>query len=145
MLFGWGDGGGGPTTMHLERMKRYTAKGGMRHIPKVKMSGPLEFFRKLNESVDRLPRYVGELYFELHRGTYTTHALIKKGNRDSELMLQFVEFIYTVLAVVSKGKVVYPRAGIDRCWKLVLLNQFHDVLPGIYIFVSFGAGCKVEY
>eukprot|EP01084_Bolivina_argentea_P045266 83330_1 len=131
MLYGWGDGGGGPTTMHLERLKRYTkGKNGMKNIPKIKMSGPLEFFNKLKQSVNKLPRYVGELYFELHRGTYTSHALLKKGNRQSELTLQFVEFIYSILSIKSDGKIKYPKDEIDKLWKLVLLNQFHDVLPG---------------
>jgi len=97
----------------------------------VKTSGPLAFFEKLSKSVHKFPRYVGELYFELHRGTYTTHALIKKGNRSSELMLQFVEFVYSMLSVLSKqNKVKYPKEELERLWKLVLLNQFHDVLPG---------------
>jgi len=130
MLFGWGDGGGGPTTMHLERLKRYTQNGGMRFIPRVKTSGALPFFEKLSQSVNKLPRYVGELYFELHRGTYTSHALIKKGNRTSELLLQFVEFLYCTLVVLSRGSATYPSAELDKQWKLVLLNQFHDVLPG---------------
>ena len=115
--------------MHLERLKRYTSNGGMKHIPKIRMSGPLDFFKKLEQSANKLPRYVGELYFELHRGTYTSHALIKKGNRQSELLLQFVEFIFAVLSCLSP-KCKYPHAQIDKLWKLVLLNQFHDVLPG---------------
>eukprot|EP01083_Nonionella_stella_P076244 207669_1 len=126
MLFGWGDGGGGPTTMHLERLKRYKK---MRYVPRVKSSSPLQFFDELSKSADKLPTYVGELYFELHRGTYTTHAAIKKGNRQSESLLQLVEFIYTILSH-HDDDIAYPARDIDRLWKLLLLNQFHDVLPG---------------
>src|SRR4029450_3514062 len=72
--------------------------------------------------------WVGELYFELHRGTYTTQARNKLGNRRSELVLRDAEFLS---AVASLGRTfAYPQDEINRLWKLVLLNQFHDIIPG---------------
>ena len=136
LLYGWGDGGGGPTTMHLERIKRYTKNHGINGLPKVKMSSPLEFFDKLSESAHKLPTYVGELYFELHRGTFTTNALIKSENQTCESLLQFAEFIYCLLFIKSEKKIKYPLNQFDKLWKLVLLNQFHDVLPGTSIEIT---------
>lgn len=75
---------------------------------------------------------MGELYLEFHRGTYTSHGSIKKGNRKSEILLRDVERLATLATLFKTGSssFVYPKATIDDCWEKVLLNQFHDVLPG---------------
>eukprot|EP01084_Bolivina_argentea_P045265 83329_1 len=125
MLYGWGDGGGGPTTMHLERIKRYTNKNGINGLPMVKLCSPLQFFDKLSQSVNKFPRYVGELYFETHRGTYTTNAMIKTCNRQCELLLQFVEFIYSVSNIKNKN-IKYPLEQLNKIWKLIPNNT--DIL-----------------
>ncbi|ETO26110.1 mannosidase [Reticulomyxa filosa] len=99
-------------------------------IPKVSMTSPVAFYEKLEKSVDKLPRWIGELYFELHRGTYTTHAAIKKGNRRGECLLQQCEFLHSVLDLLDPKGHEYPKKVIDQAWRDLLLNQFHDVLPG---------------
>ena len=71
------------------------------------------------------------MYFELHNGTYTTHALVKRGNRESEFVLRNAEFLTSIAAL--KYQRAYPKQELDRLWKLTLLNQFHDVLPGTSI------------
>jgi alpha-mannosidase len=75
-----------------------------------------------------LPRWVGELYLELHRGTLTSIAAIKRGNRKCEFALWEAEFAAT-LALLKSGA-EYPAADLDAAWKIVLLNHFHDILPG---------------
>lgn len=120
-LFGFGDGGGGPTREMLEQLRRYGDTDG---IARVVQRTPGEFFDRLEADLKEPTVQVGELYFEMHRGTYTTQAANKRDNRRSEDLLHDVEF----LAAVSGGR--YPRAELDRLWKLVLLNQFHDIIPG---------------
>ncbi len=124
-LFGFGDGGGGPTRPMLEHIQRMKDVDG---LPRVEMRSPNEFFTRLERNSQDLLTWVGELYFELHRGTYTTQANNKKYNRLSEFMLHDVEFLSAV-AHASQGQ-AYPSAEIDRLWKLVLTSQFHDIIPG---------------
>lgn len=125
-VFGHGDGGGGPTVEMLERMKRYGNVDGM---PVVNPSTPQKFFDSVREKSKDLLSWVGELYFELHRGTYTSQARTKRGNRKGELLLRDIEF-YSVLARHISDKLAYPQEKLAELWKLLLLNQFHDVLPG---------------
>lgn len=124
ILFGYGDGGGGPTKTMLERLKRAEDIPG---IPRTRMGNVDDFFARLEESFQDRTKLVGELYFEYHRGTYTTQAAVKKGNRKSEFALHDAEFLSTWAA---RGGHAYPQEKIDELWKLVLLNQFHDILPG---------------
>eukprot|EP00002_Diphylleia_rotans_P021275 TRINITY_DN4145_c0_g2_i1.p1 TRINITY_DN4145_c0_g2~~TRINITY_DN4145_c0_g2_i1.p1 ORF type:complete len:1050 (-),score=183.94 TRINITY_DN4145_c0_g2_i1:75-3224(-) len=124
LVYGWGDGGGGPTPEMLEVLTRARNLDG---LPKVEHQNPSQFFAKLEERKSDLNTWFGELYFELHRGTYTTQAKTKLGNRKSEVALHDVEAIYTML---HNRALEYPKAKIEELWKLVLLNQFHDVLPG---------------
>ena len=134
LLFGFGDGGGGPTVEMLERLRR--ARGisdTVGHLPGVQMGDSVQsYFDKLLKSTDngkKLVSWVGELYFEYHRGTYTTQANTKKGNRDGEVLLHDLEYLATaVSALVPSFK--YPKKELDHLWELLLLNQFHDVLPG---------------
>ncbi|MDQ3815225.1 MAG: alpha-mannosidase, partial [Armatimonadota bacterium] len=124
MLFGYGDGGGGPTPRMLEVLRRVEDLQG---VPRTKMRSSDEFFTLLEEDCTDRPTMVGELYFEYHRGTYTTQAAVKKGNRKGEFLLHDIEFLAT--AARLKGA-TYPKEELDRLWKLLLLNQFHDILPG---------------
>ncbi|RPJ50629.1 MAG: alpha-mannosidase, partial [Chloroflexi bacterium] len=124
-LFGFGDGGGGPTRPMLEQLKRMQDVDG---LPRVQMRSPNDFFTRLEKNSHDLLTWVGELYFELHRGTYTTQANNKKYNRQCEFMLHDVELLS---ALAHTGQTLeYPKAEIDRLWKLVLTNQFHDIIPG---------------
>ncbi|NXE46124.1 MA2C1 mannosidase, partial [Casuarius casuarius] len=126
VLFGFGDGGGGPTQKMLDRMKRMSDTDG---LPRVQISTPDRLFSALEKESSRLCTWVGELFLELHNGTYTTQAQIKKGNRECERILHDVEVLST-LALARGGKFPYPASELQRLWRLLLLNQFHDVLPG---------------
>jgi alpha-mannosidase len=126
MLFGFGDGGGGPTKRMLEILKRAEDLQG---IPRTKIRSSDEFFELLENDNTDWPTVVGELYFELHRGTYTTQAANKRDNRQCEQLLHDVEFLSTV-AMKSNSGFKYPAEEINELWKIVLLNQFHDILPG---------------
>jgi len=147
-VYGYGDGGGGPSIQMLENLQRVTDLEG---LPKVTTEKARDFFAKAEKDAKDLQVWVGELYLELHRGTYTTQARNKKGNRKSELLLRDAEFFDSVsravasqernekLPEIASPRAVYDvfaeddrsRAGyLDRAWKLVLLNQFHDIIPG---------------
>lgn len=121
--FGHGDGGGGPTREHLEFLRR---EHDLEGLPKCEMKHPLSFFDTLQ--MDKAPTWKGELYFQAHRGTYTTQARTKKGNRKSELALREAELWGSAAMTLAKFK--FPLVKADSLWKLVLLNQFHDILPG---------------
>jgi alpha-mannosidase len=120
--FGWGDGGGGPSEEMLENFARLRDFPAM---PRLRMASVDAFFATLAGEV--LPRWVGELYLELHRGTLTTQARVKKLNREAEHRLQEAEAFATLAA---RRGAAYPKEELERLWKTVLLNQFHDILPG---------------
>lgn len=124
--YGWGDGGGGPSERMVEHGRRLVYN--IDTLPKVEFANVLPFFQKLEERVhDTAPIWDGELYYEYHRGTYTSMARVKRQNQQSETILNEVEKLYARLWL--KG-IPYPHEEINRCWKYVLLNQFHDILPG---------------
>ena len=126
-LFGWGDGGGGPTKRMLEYLRRC---GDVQGMPRVAIRDSDSFFGRLEKDCDDLPTIVGELYFELHRGTYTTQGRVKRGNRKSEILLHELEFMATAAWLADRQARAYPHEAINRLWQTVLLNQFHDILPG---------------
>ena len=122
--FGYGDGGGGPCRDHIEfAMRQKNLEGS----PKVEMAHPLKLFRDLDADGGPEHTYVGELYFNAHRGVYTTQAAIKKGNRKSEIALREAE-MWSVFATRSGFE--YPVEELEAVWKKTLVNQFHDILPG---------------
>lgn len=122
--FGYGDGGGGPCRDHIEYALR---SKDMEGVPKVRMESPTRFFEMMEEDGGPQNTYAGELYFSAHRGVYTSQAAIKKGNRKSELALREAEMWGTL--AIRKG-FSYPMSRMDAAWKRLLLNQFHDILPG---------------
>lgn len=127
IAFGYGDGGGGPTRKMLETAKRM--KKGLRGTPKVRQAFSAQYFEELEQRVKENPQlhtWTGEFYFEYHRGTYTSMARNKRSNRKSELMLMDLE----LLSVLAEPHVEYPQKELSSLWKNVLLNQFHDILPG---------------
>jgi alpha-mannosidase len=127
-IFGYGDGGGGPTRQMIERGER--AKD-FPNTPKIKFTTNEAFFEDLELQVSdkkQLPRWVGELYLEHHRGTYTSQARNKQSNRRSEILLQTAEQIAS-LALLKTGA-IYPHDDLTTAWELTLLNQFHDIIPG---------------
>lgn len=123
--YGYGDGGGGPTRKMLEISKRM--EKGVKGIPMVRQETARTYFDQLAERVKdnrRLETWEGEFYFEYHRGTYTSMARNKRGNRKSELMMMDLE----TLGVLAGD---YPAEADTRLWRdIILLNQFHDILPG---------------
>lgn len=123
--FGFGDGGGGPTREMLARAARLADLEGS---PRVTLEAPSEFHRKAAEEYSDAPVWTGELYLEYHRATYTSQAGTKWGNRRSEHLLREAE-LWAATAAVRCGH-PYPYERLERVWETVLLNQFHDILPG---------------
>lgn len=124
IAFGYGDGGGGPTREMLETSKRM--EKGIRGIPKVRQEFAGNYFEELEERVEgnkSLPVWEGELYFEYHRGTYTSMGRNKRSNRRCEQLLMDVELLEVLTGTSEKEE-------MDKIWRTVLLNQFHDILPG---------------
>ncbi len=121
-LYGVGDGGGGPSRKHIEfGLCQKNSEG----VPRFTFSFAKDFFKTMAAIPEKkLPVWKGELYLELHRGTYTTQALVKKQNRALEHKLRNAEFF----CAIAPAK--YPKAQLEKTWKKVLLNQFHDIIPG---------------
>lgn len=102
-------------------------------LPRVIPSTPAEFFANIERTdLQNLVTWSGELYLELHNGTYTTHCEVKSMNRITEFLLRDCEFVSAIQWAKNKQKEKYHRSW-EREWKNVLLNQFHDVLPGTSI------------
>jgi alpha-mannosidase len=124
--YGYGDGGGGPTREMLERARRTADLAGS---PQVRVETPEAFFVAAEEEyADRAPVWTGELYLEIHRGTYTSQAAMKDGNRRCEHLLREAELWSATAAV--RGLLDYPYGELRSAWETVLLHQFHDILPG---------------
>ena len=131
IAYGYGDGGGGTTRAMIETGRRM--QKGIKGAPKVRFETSRTYFDELYERCSKdpkLPKWVGELYLEYHRGTYTSMARNKRSNRKAELGLQDLEF-FSVWA--EKIGIPYPKEEIYNMWETVLLNQFHDILPGTSI------------
>lgn len=127
MAYGYGDGGGGPTREMVENIQEM---GGFPGLPRTRQGSVGEFFRNLEEtSGARLPTWNGELYLELHRGTYTTQSRNKRANRKNEFLLHDAEFVAALASVLAPGY-TYPSDTLRQAWELVCLNQFHDIIPG---------------
>lgn len=130
--YGHGDGGGGPTKDMLEKLRRLMR--GLPAFPVATSEFLYPYLQRLeaefNENAARLratPKWIGELYLEYHRGTYTTMANNKRGNRRSEFGLAKVEALsYTDM--LHGG--TYDKEALDANWLKVLHDQFHDILPG---------------
>ena len=125
VLFGIGDGGGGPGEEHIERLARETDLAGL--CPVIQAPSA-EFFRHIAGDGERIATWAGELYLERHQGTLTTQARIKRFNRKLEFALRELEFTASVAAQFVGAP--YPKQALERTWKEVLLYQFHDILPG---------------
>ena len=121
--FGHGDGGGGPTRDMVEAARRAWDLAG---APRVAMEWPTEFFAAVEADPTPLPVWAGDLYLEKHRGTFTSQAAVKLGNRRGELALAAAELWCSVRPDTAS----WPADDLDRAWKLLLVNQFHDILPG---------------
>ncbi len=116
--FGYGDGGGGPST---EMLDAYDLLKTFPGLPALHMARVDDFFNELPQ--EGLPVYVGEMYLQLHRGTLTSQARLKRLNRQAEHRLLEAEALNTLSGTAA-------QADFEALWKTVLLNQFHDILPG---------------
>jgi len=123
LAYGFGDGGGGPTHAMLEFMERTK---GLNGLPQVESTTVSSFMQKVETHAEELPLYNGELYLELHRGTLTQMHEVKKNNRLGEIALRNME----LLQVLAGEKTPDTR---DAYYKILLKNQFHDILPGTSI------------
>ncbi|PWN91943.1 putative AMS1-alpha-mannosidase [Acaromyces ingoldii] len=148
-LFGWGDGGGGPSAPNLEALRRARAvyNNGYTEMPKVHSGKTAaEFFdnvRKITDNGERLPTWTGEVYLEFHRGVYTSHGSIKRWNRKLEIAMSQLEWTATLASIVEAKSYSYPKEDIDSLWESILLCQFHDVLPGSSIRLVYDDAEKI--
>ncbi len=128
--FGYGDGGGGPTEIMVETAARCRDLEG---APRCTMESPAAFFDRLaGEKIRNV--YYGELYLAWHRGTYTAQAKIKRGVRRAEYALREAEFLAGLMRLAGgrqdpvREKPVLEK--LDELWKTLLVQEFHDILPG---------------
>jgi alpha-mannosidase len=125
LVFGIGDGGGGPGEEHLERLSR---EKNLEGLAPVRQEHALSFFESIAKEAGRLTTWQGELYLERHQGTYTTQARSKRANRKVEFALRELEL--AAARAATENGFVYPRRELLTLWREVLLYQFHDILPG---------------
>lgn len=126
-MFGYGDGGSGATEEMLELMHRFDKLSIM---PKTEHMQAQDFLHRNLNNNTKLETWDGELYLEMHRGTFTTKSQLKAYNRRLEFKLRTAELL-SVLRHLEGG--VYPTKELRACYKKLLLNQFHDILPGSHI------------
>ncbi len=138
-MYGFGDGGGGPTRNMLERGRRLKNFPG---LPKAEIGHVDDFFNTMHGHEDELPVWNGEMYYENHRGTFTSQAFVKKNNRKLEYLLTRAEMLCS-LAEINDGK-KYPKEELEEAWRILMTNQFHDILPGSSIHQVF-EDCKRDY
>ncbi|RMB59893.1 alpha-mannosidase [Tessaracoccus antarcticus] len=124
--FGYGDGGGGPTALMMERTRRLA---NLEDAPVVTSAPPSTFFEAARQEYPDAPTWAGELYLEFHRGVYTTQVELKQGNRRSEHALHAIELLAS-MAGHSSPDYRYPSEALEVLWQRMLLLQFHDILPG---------------
>ncbi len=134
-LPGLGDHGGGPTRDMLEKAQRWKNSP---FFPQLTFTTPHTYLDNL-PLTSSLPTWNSELYLELHRGCYTTHADQKQQNRRCEDLLYQAEVFATIAQLTASQP--YPKADLETAWKALLFNQFHDILPGTAIPEVF-AGAK---
>lgn len=127
-LIGWGDGGGGVTREMIEKSRVIDE---VNSLPDIEFDTVEGFFKRLEKNSSDLPTWRGELYLEKHRGTLTTQAKTKRNNRRGEFALREAE-IWAALATTAgqDDSYQYPSDEFERAWRLLMFNQFHDILPG---------------
>lgn len=138
-MYGFGDGGGGPTRNMLERGRRLKNFPG---LPKAEIGHVDDFFDTYHGHETELPVWNGEMFYENHRGTFTSQAFVKKNNRKFEYLLTRTEMLSS-LAEIIKGR-KYPKEELEKAWRILMTNQFHDILPGSSIHQVFD-DCRRDY
>jgi alpha-mannosidase len=142
LLYGHGDGGGGATREMLEYINRAELMVGQ---PVSNYSTAADFFAGITSASPQLPEWRGDLYLELHRGTYTTHGRNKLNNRKAEILYREAELWNTLAAPdMDEGQWLEANQSLHDGWKLILLNQFHDIIPGSAITEAYETSMK-EY
>ncbi|RCX18195.1 alpha-mannosidase [Fontibacillus phaseoli] len=142
LLYGHGDGGGGVTREMLEYNDRAELMVGQ---PASEYSTAAAFFAGIDAAQPELPAWHGDLYLELHRGTYTTHGRNKRNNRKAEILYREAEVWNTLAAPgMPEERAGEIRQAMHEGWKLILLNQFHDIIPGSAITETYGTS-EEEY
>ena len=146
LSYGYGDGGGGVNRHMLEMRRRLDKMPG---LPRVKTGRVDDYVKRLNDSIQSdhggyLHTWNGELYLEYHRGTYTSQGFIKRANRHLEFDLRETEFLCTLCAIQQMSWQSYPQPEIHAVWKILLRNQFHDIIPGSSIKEVY-EDSRVEY
>ncbi|MDW8299263.1 MAG: glycoside hydrolase family 38 C-terminal domain-containing protein [Anaerolineae bacterium] len=139
MVYGYGDGGGGPT---LEMLENIAALQLIPNIPRLHTARARDFFEHLAQHGDKLPVWRGELYLETHQGTLTSQAWIKRANRKAEITLHNTEFLAAL--AYAHAKQPYPSDQLNALWQTLCLHQFHDILPGSSIAEVY-AQARPEY
>jgi alpha-mannosidase len=141
-LFGWGDGGGGPTKEMLEAARVMKNLPG---IPHVQLGTAEPYFARLKQRLDgrKIPIWEDELYLEYHRGTYTSQAYSKRENRAAEVLYHNAEWMNTLAGNLIPNR-EYPQQQLTQGWELILLNQFHDILTGSSIHDVY-QNCREDY
>ncbi|MGN7358864.1 alpha-mannosidase [Paenibacillus sp. SAF-054] len=142
LLYGHGDGGGGVTREMLEYINRSQLMVGQ---PASRYSTAAQFFEGIEQTASALPTWRGDLYLELHRGTYTTHARNKRSNRKAEVLYREAELWNTLARQdMDDARRIEVTKQLHDGWKLILLNQFHDIIPGSAITETYQTSEK-EY
>lgn len=145
LSYGYGDGGGGVNRDMLEMRKRIDKMPG---LPYAKPARAGDYFKKLHTNIENTEEYVhtwdGELYLEFHRGTYTSQANVKRMNRKLELLYRETEWLSVLHSLHSNSTESYPTEALTNGWKIILRNQFHDIIPGSSIKEVYD-DAKIEY
>lgn len=139
MTFGYGDGGGGPNYQMLETGRRLKSFPGLQ---KTEINTSLSFFEAVDPLKDQLPVWNDEMYYEFHRGTYTSQARTKMHNRRTELGIRQAEILAAM--ALDRAGAKYPYDKILEAYKIILRNQFHDIIPGSSIKAVY-EDCEKEY
>lgn len=124
-MYGYGDGGSGVTDEMLEYYNRQQNLGG---IPSMRLTSGREFLHDAFAEAEDFPRWDGDLYLEMHRGTFTTKGALKRENRQGEFQAQYTETLAAIASLAADG--APSPQDLRAPWKKLLLNQFHDILPG---------------
>ena len=120
-FYGIGDGGHGPVTSEIE------SQLALQELGYAKMGTADQLFKAFEKYSDRIPTWNDEMYLEFHQGVMTTIELVKRGNRQSESILRSAESAASAAFLFGDK---YPMTALVKAWKITLLNQFHDILPG---------------
>jgi alpha-mannosidase len=133
-LYGVGDHGGGPTRTMLDNATKLMAPGTV--YPKLEFSTAADFFKDLETKLPsmQVPSWKDELYFQYHRGVFTTQSETKRRIRRGEETLLNAEKFASLAWLDGHA---YPQEEMERDWKRLLFDHFHDIMPGSGIAVNY--------